>query len=324
MRKRFHAEAESKTDVDPSVTSSGSRNPPTADSRAGASFPSSSSFARPPLPPFLPQQIQLQPQQQPSPLSQQQGQQQADTGASGENPQPSQPIVSEQARELRRSFVVKYIERQADRLRRRPDLMYWRHCVSASFVDPDVERRVARPFALETDVPTCSSCHEEMWPSSQFCWNARCFNSPIYWQLPGAAGVPPPLPQQPNSQPGEVPSPSPRRRAGSSQPLASSSSSSSSSSALSGDGPPSCLHLYEDPVPNDVTTFLLLAPARVLTGGLPRRGVVEGEGERGGDEWVAGFHDEEPASTASESEQPLSLSQAQTKEPAKKRAKSRK
>jgi hypothetical protein len=193
--------------------------------------------------------------------------------------------------------------------------------VSASFVDPVVERRVARPFALEIDVPTCSSCHDEMWPSSQFCWNARCFSSPIYWQLPGAAGVPPPLPPpQPTLRPlAEVPSqsPSPRRRAGSSQALAYSSSSSS----LSGGGPPSCLHLYEDPTPNDVTTYLLQAPGRVLTGGMLRRGVVEGEGEGDGDGWFAGCHEEQEQQSQSQSTKVDAASGSP--EPAKKKAKAR-
>jgi len=48
------------------------------------------------------------------------------------------------------------------------------------------------------------------------------------------------------------------------------------------------LHLYKDPRPNEVTTFLLHAPGRILTAGLSRRGItLEGEGDEDkGQAWI--------------------------------------
>lgn len=151
------------------------------------------------------------------------------------------PIVSSHVREQRRSYVQKYVDRQADRLKNRPNLTYWKHCVVGSLIDPVVEAKTATMFIDSI----CSSCRSEMWPGAKFCWNQECFSSPIYWQLPGARGTPFPAPVA--TDPHRSVSPIP--------PSLSATPTLTQSS----------LRIFEDIPPNAVTTYLLNAPARVLS-----------------------------------------------------------
>ena len=97
------------------------------------------------------------------------------------------PLVSHHLRDARRMSVLRYIERGEERLRRRPNLTYWKHQVVASMVEPTVEVANARKFIDNV----CSTCNFELWPTCNFCWNEGCLKSPIYWKLPGASGFPP-------------------------------------------------------------------------------------------------------------------------------------
>ena len=99
----------------------------------------------------------------------------------------SAPLIHPNIKEARNQYMQKYVKKMTDKLRHRPDLMYWTHMLKASHVlsgglpDPALERELARDFMDSV----CSSCLKERWPAAKYCWNEACPASPVYYKLTG-------------------------------------------------------------------------------------------------------------------------------------------
>lgn len=112
------------------------------------------------------------------------------TGPS-EQKQPSAPLIHPNIKEARNQYMQKYVKKMTEKLKHRPDLMYWTHMLKASHVlsgglpDPALERELARDFMDSV----CSTCLKERWPVAKYCWNEACPASPVYYKL---TGCPPP------------------------------------------------------------------------------------------------------------------------------------
>ena len=83
----------------------------------------------------------------------------------------------------KREYIQRYVDREREKLGKRPDLAYWKHMLNRTNYDPIHEHNAARDFT-ET---VCEGCLVERWHGSKFCWNQKCLMSPIYWRLPGAS-----------------------------------------------------------------------------------------------------------------------------------------
>lgn len=96
-------------------------------------------------------------------------------------------LVDGKTMQLQKEAIQRYIDRQKNKYRNRPDLKYWLQQIKGTTIDTSYEMLLARDIKEQF----CSSCGLEKWSSSKFCWNELCEDSPIYWKLPGAAGTPP-------------------------------------------------------------------------------------------------------------------------------------
>lgn len=105
--------------------------------------------------------------------------------------EPFAPLIHPNIKEARNQYMQKYVKKMQEKLRHRPDLMYWTHMLKASHVlsggipDPALEKELARDFMDSV----CSSCLKERWPAAKYCWNESCPASPVYYKL---TGCPPP------------------------------------------------------------------------------------------------------------------------------------
>lgn len=100
---------------------------------------------------------------------------------------PTPLLIHPDIKEARFQYMQKYVKRVSEKVKDRPDLIYWTHILRANNVmtggEPDeaVERQLARDFVDSV----CSSCLVERWPFAKHCWNEACPESPVYWRLTG-------------------------------------------------------------------------------------------------------------------------------------------
>jgi hypothetical protein len=100
---------------------------------------------------------------------------------------PAPLLIHPDIKEARFQYMQKYVKRVSEKVKDRPDLIYWTHILRANNVmtggEPDeaVERQLAKDFVDSV----CSSCLVERWPFAKHCWNEACPDSPVYWKLTG-------------------------------------------------------------------------------------------------------------------------------------------
>ena len=99
-------------------------------------------------------------------------------------PTHSNIIVPAKLVSMKRDYVRKFIEKQQAINRNRPELTYWLHSIRSASIDTDIETALARDT-----LNVCDTCHVELWPGANYCWNECCPSSPVYYRLPGAAGA---------------------------------------------------------------------------------------------------------------------------------------
>jgi hypothetical protein len=93
--------------------------------------------------------------------------------------------------EMKKGYIVKYVQRHQAKLNDRPNLQDWKQQIDSIMVNnPYMERQVAKAF----DDAHCEVCALEKWPGARFCWNESCPVSPVYFKLTGVA-VPGPGPE---------------------------------------------------------------------------------------------------------------------------------
>ena len=92
--------------------------------------------------------------------------------------------------EVKRSIVVKYVERHQEKIKNRPNLLQWSLKINSKCIDVEYEKSIARKVIYNS---FCDSCFCENLVDSQTCYNELCHASPIYWGKSGCRGVPPAL-----------------------------------------------------------------------------------------------------------------------------------
>lgn len=98
------------------------------------------------------------------------------------------PKISSTLRETKRMLVQRYVDKQVEKVKDRPDLTYWLRQINGVCQDSEFEYAEARP-AFDN---YCNVCYQEKWLGAKFCWNEMCSISSVYWKHPGARGHPPP------------------------------------------------------------------------------------------------------------------------------------
>lgn len=95
------------------------------------------------------------------------------------------PLIQQKFIDMKRSFVMKFVEKTTQTFGKRPNLQEWKVKINNALfqhADREYEYEASRLF----DESFCSVCCLERWPNSKFCWNEWCPSSPIYYKLTGA------------------------------------------------------------------------------------------------------------------------------------------
>ncbi len=95
------------------------------------------------------------------------------------------PLIQQKFIDMKRSFIMKFVEKQQQTFGKRPNLQEWKVKINnALFQHADAEYEYEASTLFEESF--CSVCCLERWPNSKFCWNEWCPSSPIYYKLTGA------------------------------------------------------------------------------------------------------------------------------------------
>mmetsp|Transcript_16401 Transcript_16401/g.22604 ORF Transcript_16401/g.22604 Transcript_16401/m.22604 type:complete len:851 (-) Transcript_16401:485-3037(-) len=101
--------------------------------------------------------------------------------------------------EARRIFVNKYVARQQQKMKLRPNLTSLKHGINSTMAGLHSLNGVHLGMSCESigfelhsarlfdDYNFCELCCVEKWPGAKFCWNEACAASPVYFKLTGVS-----------------------------------------------------------------------------------------------------------------------------------------